>query len=148
MFRIRTLASCAPLAAAACRTQLASICEFLRAHAQQPDLAAIITSAELDEATTPRPQDLPAAAAAAEASRALAEAQKAAQPGEVGGLLAGGIATGAGGCELEWCARGLLKLSCKVALLITMNVLADVLVDDKDLKQQLMQEAGGGPGNV
>jgi hypothetical protein len=29
-----------------------------------------------------------------------------------------------------------------VSLLITMNVLADVLVDDKGLKQQLMKEAG------
>lgn len=44
--------------------------------------------------------------------------------------------------ELEWCARGLLKLSSKVALLITMNVLADVLVDNATLKAQLMNEVG------
>jgi hypothetical protein len=48
----------------------------------------------------------------------------------------------AGGVELEWCARGLLKLAAKVALLITMNVLADVLVDNLELKKQLMDEAG------
>jgi hypothetical protein len=30
----------------------------------------------------------------------------------------------------------------QVSLLITMNVLADVLVDDKELKQQLMKQAG------
>jgi hypothetical protein len=36
----------------------------------------------------------------------------------------------------------LVLLRCQVSLLITMNVLADVLVDDKELKQQLMQQAG------
>jgi hypothetical protein len=36
----------------------------------------------------------------------------------------------------------LLLLCCQVSLLITMNVLADVLMDDKELKQQLMQQAG------
>jgi hypothetical protein len=49
---------------------------------------------------------------------------------------------GAGEVELEWCARGLLKLSSKVALLITMNVLADVLVDNATLKAQLMNKVG------
>lgn len=44
--------------------------------------------------------------------------------------------------DLEWSARGILKLASKVALLITMNVLADVLVDNTELKKQLMDDAG------
>jgi hypothetical protein len=41
------------------------------------------------------------------------------------------------------CLLLLLLLCCaQVSLLITMNVLADVLVDDPQLKQQLMKQAG------
>jgi hypothetical protein len=36
----------------------------------------------------------------------------------------------------------LLLAAAQVSLLITMNVLADVLVDDSQLKQQLMKQAG------
>jgi hypothetical protein len=97
-----------------CRALLGGICEFLRIHAEQPELSVIITPAELEEATTPRPQDLPAAAAAAEAARAQAAAQQAAGAGKAGGLLAGAAGSCVGGSELEWCARGLLWLSCKV----------------------------------
>lgn len=35
-----------------------------------------------------------------------------------------------------------MKLASKVALLVTMNVLADVLMDNQELKKQLMDEAG------
>jgi hypothetical protein len=97
-----------------CRALLGGVCEFLRHHAEQPELSVIITAEELEEATTPRPHDLPAAAAAAEAARALAAKQAAAAPGEAGGLLAGSAGSCMGGSELEWCARGLLRLSCKV----------------------------------
>jgi hypothetical protein len=96
------------------RALLGGICEFLRHHAEQPELSVIITAEELEEATTPRPHDLPAAAAAAEAARALAGKQAAAAPGEAGGLLAGSAGSCVGGSELDWCARGLLRLACKV----------------------------------
>jgi hypothetical protein len=36
----------------------------------------------------------------------------------------------------------LLLPAAQVSLVITMNVLADVLVDDPQLKQQLMKDAG------
>lgn len=116
--------------------------QFLQLHAEQPGLTVIVTQAEIEEALTPRRQDLPAAAAAARAAaEAAAEAMEAMTSDPA--VVEAAAAAAAEEVELEWCARGLLKLAAKVALLITMNVLADVLVDDQTLKKQLMNGAGG-----
>lgn len=127
---------------APCRKHLGGIVQFLQLHAEQPGLTVIVTQAEIEEALTPRRQDLPAAAAAAKAAAEAAAEAMAAMTSDPA-VVEAAAAAAAEEVELEWCARGLLKLAAKVALLITMNVLADVLVDDQTLKKQLMNGAGG-----
>lgn len=51
------------------RSLLGGIIKFLQLHAEDSNLSFIITPDLLQKALTPRPHDLPAAAAAAEAAR-------------------------------------------------------------------------------
>jgi hypothetical protein len=83
----------------------------------------ISTSAALAEALTPQLQEVPLVATAQASVREDEQADR-------------------DNLGLEWCTQRLLRLSCKAALLITMNVLMDVLIDQEELKQKLMEEAG------
>jgi hypothetical protein len=119
------------------RSLLQGMVVFLQLHVSQ-GMHAIITAAELSDALTPRPEEMPAVAAEGGA-RGSGSA-----PSLGGGAPAAAAAAAAAGSEpaYEWCARRLLRLASKVALLISMNALADMLVDDQQLKGQLMAEAG------